>query len=53
MILKEIISISNYRIKNRKSVLNMKKAASAAGPEAKQALLDFFALGSIYSACFE
>ena len=29
------------------------KAASAAGPEAKQALLDFFALGSIYSACFE
>lgn len=31
----------------------VKKAASAAGPEAKQALLEFFALGSIYSACFE
>lgn len=28
-------------------------AAKAAGPEAKAALLDFFYIGSIYSACFE
>ncbi|WP_025026065.1 hypothetical protein [Caldalkalibacillus mannanilyticus] len=29
------------------------KAASEAGPEIRRALLDFFNVGSVYSACFE